>query len=82
MKTFPKEEGIDHTLAVMREGYQYISNRRDSFQSTVFETRLLGERVIYLSGEEAASIFYDNEKFVRQVNNLDQLYAARKKGWY
>lgn len=66
MKTFPKEEGIDHTLAVMREGYQYISNRRDSFQSTVFETRLLGERVICLSGEEAASIFYDNEKFVRQ----------------
>lgn len=65
MKTFPREEGIDHTLTLMREGYQYIQNRRESFQSDVFETRLLGEKVICLSGEEAARIFYDNDKFIR-----------------
>lgn len=40
----PKEEGIDHSLNLMREGYLYILNRRQSFHSDLFETRLLGKR--------------------------------------
>lgn len=62
---FPKEEGLDHTLSVLKEGYLYITNRTIGFQSDVFETRLLGEKAICMRGEEAASLFYDNDKFVR-----------------
>ncbi|CUX31589.1 Fatty-acid peroxygenase [Clostridium sp. C105KSO13] len=42
-RQIPKEEGIDHSLGLMREGYMYILNRRRSFNSDVFETRLLGK---------------------------------------
>lgn len=65
-RPIPKEEGLDHSLAFLREGYLYVPNRRRSFQSNVFETRLLGERVLCLGGAEAAALFYDADKFVRQ----------------
>ncbi|WP_175990748.1 cytochrome P450 [Bacillus sp. Marseille-Q1617] len=62
----PKEQGLDHTLALLREGYLYIPNRRQGFGSDVFETRLLGKKAICLSGKDAAELFYDNAKFKRK----------------
>lgn len=62
----PKEEGLDHSLSLLREGYLYILNRRQSFQSDVFETRLLGKKAICMGGKEAAAVFYDNSKFKRE----------------
>ena len=62
----PKESGIDKSLSLMREGYLYILNRRRSFHSDVFETRLLGKKAICMGGQEAAELFYDTEKFERQ----------------
>ncbi|WP_160032116.1 cytochrome P450 [Paenibacillus sp. An7] len=65
-RSFPKEEGLDNTLNVLKEGYLYITNRSIGFQSNLFETRLLGEKAICMRGEEAAQLFYDNEKFIRE----------------
>ena len=62
----PKEFGIDKSISFMREGYLYILNRRRSFHSDVFETRLLGKKAICMGGKEAAEIFYDTEKFERK----------------
>lgn len=62
----PKEEGIDHSLSLMREGYMYILNRRKSFNSDIFETRLLGKKAICMGGKEATEVFYDSEKFKRK----------------
>ncbi|MFS0726307.1 cytochrome P450 [Paenibacillus sp. 1P07SE] len=62
----PREQGIDHSLSLMREGYLYILNRRHSFNSDVFETRVLGKKVICMGGKEAAEVFYDTEKFKRK----------------
>ncbi|GAB6499027.1 MULTISPECIES: cytochrome P450 [Bacillaceae] len=62
----PREEGIDHSLTLMREGYMYILNRRKSFNSNIFETRLLGKKAICMVGNEAAEVFYDSEKFKRK----------------
>lgn len=62
----PREEGIDHTLSLMREGYMYILNRRHSFNSDVFETRVFGKKAICMGGKEAAEVFYDTEKFKRK----------------
>jgi fatty-acid peroxygenase len=62
----PKEEGLDNSLKLLKEGYQFIINRRHTMQSNVFETKLLGEKAICLSGSEAAKIFYDNSKFKRE----------------
>jgi fatty-acid peroxygenase len=62
----PREEGFDHSLSLMEEGYMYISNRRHSFNSDIFETRLLGKKAICMGGKEAAEVFYDTEKFKRK----------------
>ncbi|KLA35390.1 hypothetical protein B4080_3303 [Bacillus cereus] len=62
----PKEEGIDHTLCFLREGYMYILNRCHSFSSDIFETRLLGKKAICMGGKEATEVFYDAEKFKRK----------------
>ncbi|WP_152403950.1 cytochrome P450 [Paenibacillus cellulositrophicus] len=64
-RPMPAEEGLDHSLAFLKEGYLYITNRTLGFQSDVFETRLLGERAICMRGEEAARLFYDEDKFIR-----------------
>lgn len=64
-KEIPKESGIEHSIGLLREGYMYIPNRRHSFQSDLFETRLLGQKAICMGGKEAAEIFYDNTKFKR-----------------
>lgn len=61
----PKEEGMDHSLNLLREGYTFILNRRRGFNSNVFETRLLGQKAICMGGAEAAEIFYDESKFIR-----------------
>ncbi len=62
----PREEGMDHSLSLMREGYMYILNRRKSFNADIFETRLLGKKAICMGGKEAAEVFYDSEKFKRK----------------
>ena len=53
----PREEGIDHSLSLMREGSMYILNRRHSFNSDIFETRLLGEKAICMGGKETRKFF-------------------------
>jgi fatty-acid peroxygenase len=60
-----KENGIDHTMAFMQEGYLFIRNRVKQFHSDLFETRLLGEKVVCMTGEEAAAVFYDPERFIK-----------------
>lgn len=62
----PQDHTVDNSLALMREGYQFIGNRIKQYQSDLFETRLLGEKVICMSGKEAAKIFYDSERFQRK----------------
>lgn len=63
----PVDHGIDNTFKILTEGYKYITNRREEFNSNLFETRVLGgQKTVCISGKEAAEIFYDNEKFHRQ----------------
>ena len=62
----PKEIGIDHSIGLLKEGYHFILNRSEKFQSNVFETRILGRKAICMLGEEAAQIFYDPKKFQRK----------------
>ncbi|WP_050183201.1 cytochrome P450 [Domibacillus robiginosus] len=65
-REMPHEEGLDQSLNLLREGYTYISSRRRSFQSELFETRLMGKPAICMGGKEAAALFYDPEKFQRE----------------
>ena len=61
----PKEGGLDHSLKLLKEGYEFIINRRQSMSSNVFQTRLLGQKAVCLTGSEAAKLFYDETRFRR-----------------
>jgi Cytochrome P450 len=61
----PHEKDIDETLALSQEGYLYIKNRMDKHKSDLFQTHLLGQEAICITGKEAAEIFYDTERFAR-----------------
>lgn len=62
----PREKVLDNSLSLLKEGYLFIQNRCRQFQSDIFQTRLMGEKVTCISGEEAAKVFYDNERFQRK----------------
>ncbi|WP_088005466.1 cytochrome P450 [Indiicoccus explosivorum] len=64
-KPIPKAEGLDNTLALIKEGFHFIPSRREKLASDIFETRLIGRKAVCMAGEEAAAIFYDNNLFKR-----------------
>jgi len=61
----PKDKGLDRTLSVFKDGYEFISKRVQNHHLDVYETRLLGQKVALLSGEEGAKLFYDSDKMKR-----------------
>lgn len=61
----PKDKGIDNTFALLQEGYLFIKNRADRYQSNLFETHLFGQKIICMTGKEAAKLFYNEEFFQR-----------------
>lgn len=62
----PKDKTFDSSIALLREGYRFIPNRRRKFQSDIFEVTLMGQKTICISGPEAAKVFYDEKKFKRR----------------
>ncbi|NEP20112.1 MAG: cytochrome P450, partial [Leptolyngbya sp. SIO4C1] len=66
MSEIPCDRALDSTLALLRDGYEFISKGCERHQSDIFQTRLLLQPTLCLRGAEAARIFYDTEKFIRQ----------------
>lgn len=61
----PKERTLDQSIQLIKEGYNFIANRRQAMDSNVFESRLLGQKAYCLAGSAAAQLFYDQSKFKR-----------------
>lgn len=66
MNTIPVTKTFDSSLNFLREPYQFISSTAHQFDSKVFETRLLLERTICMTGADAARIFTDENLFTRK----------------
>ncbi len=58
MTPLPRDKTLDATLALLRDGYLFISNRCRRYRSDTFQTRLMFTRVTCASGGEAARVFY------------------------
>lgn len=56
---------VDSTLALLREGYEFIPNRSRRYRSDVFDTRLLLRKAVCMTGEEAAKAFYYPDRVTR-----------------
>jgi fatty-acid peroxygenase len=64
-KQIPNDKALDSSIALMQDGYLFIKNRVDRYHSDLFQTRLLMQKVICMSGTEAAEVFYDTDRFQR-----------------
>lgn len=65
MSILPKLPAFDSSLALLREGYAFISNRCERLESDVFATRLLLQPTLCLRGPAAVELFYREERFSR-----------------
>jgi fatty-acid peroxygenase len=72
---------IDATVALLREGYEFIPNRCEALNSDIFLTRLMLRKVICMRGPEAATLFYGSDNLTR-VDSMPQtvLRLLRDKG--
>jgi fatty-acid peroxygenase len=61
----PRDPAPDSTLALLREGYAFVRNRCQRWNTDAFETRLMLSRCVCLLGEEAAREFYQPGRFTR-----------------
>lgn len=57
---------FDSTMAIRRDPYRFIHRMAEAQGSNAFETRLLLERTLCVTGPEAARFFYDGTIFKRE----------------
>lgn len=55
----------DSTLAMLRDGYTFVTRRCVRYGTDLFEARLLLRPTICLRGRAAAELFYDTDRFQR-----------------
>src|SRR5690625_1292201 len=65
MPQIPTDPSADNSIALLREGYRFIPDRCRRFQSDIFQTRILLQNTICLSGSAAAELVYDKTLFRR-----------------
>lgn len=65
-KSIPKEMCLDQTFKLLTEGYLFIPNRILKYRTELFETRLMGKKVVCMSGKRAADLFYNQTLFTRK----------------
>jgi fatty-acid peroxygenase len=66
MANIPSLGAFRSAFGLLREGFSFMHNRCLRFNSDLFEIRLPLGKVLCISGEEAASIFYDPKRFIRK----------------
>ena len=66
MSQIPRDKAFDSTLALLSDGYTFISKRCRRYQSDIFQTRLMLSKVICMQGEEAAQLLYSGDRFTRK----------------
>ena len=64
--TLPRAPGFDNSLALLAEGYQFMSQRHAALGSDAFATRLMLRPVLCVRGEDAARMFYQPGRFTRR----------------
>ncbi|MXV41830.1 cytochrome P450, partial [Bacillus subtilis] len=50
----PHDKSLDNSLTLLKEGYLFIKNRTERYNSDLFQARLLGKNFICMTGAEAA----------------------------
>ena len=64
--TLPRDQALDSSLAVLREGYSFIPRRCRELGTDAFTTRLMGREVTCVLGADAARMFYERGRMTRR----------------
>lgn len=62
----PRERSLDSSLAFRLDPYRFIQRRCRYHGADLFETRLLLQTTLCMTGPEVARLFYDPDRFVRR----------------
>ncbi len=65
-RQIPGTGRVEDTLAYIRNPYTFIQEHCRELGSDIFAGRLLMEKTLFISGEEASELFYDTSKFSRK----------------
>ena len=65
MSSIPSAEGFDSTLTLLRNPYGFISQTCRALDTDLFETRILLQKTICMTGSAAAEVFYSDDKLIR-----------------
>lgn len=66
MAGIPRDRAFDSSLALLREGYDFIPRRCRRYRTDIFATRLMLRPVVCISGPGAAEAFYADGRFTRR----------------
>ena len=61
----PRDPTPDCTLALLREGYEFIRHRAERYSTDAFAARLMLQPTVCMTGAEAASVFYADGRLSR-----------------
>lgn len=64
--SLPMAPGFDSTLQLLADPYRFISKTCTALSATLFQTRIMLEQTVCMTGPEAAELFYDETKFERK----------------
>lgn len=66
MQEIPRDDSLDSSPALLKEGYRFIANRCEQLGSDIFEARLMLEKAVCMRGPDAARFFYEGDRFTRR----------------
>lgn len=67
MHSIPRDGTFDASLALLTDGYRFISRRCAHHGTDAFRTRMMLRPVTCVMGEEAARMFYEPGRFTRKL---------------
>mgnify|MGYP006189737765 CR=1 FL=1 len=76
MPGIPQLPKFDVAALVLRDPYRFISRQAKTLKTDVFEARLLLNKTIFMTGEEAARVFTDKNLFTRKSAVPEPLRAT------
>lgn len=65
-RSLPHAPGLDSTLALLRQGYPFLSKTADELGTDIFACRLMLRKAVCLRGPEAARAFYTPGRLTRK----------------
>lgn len=71
----PRDPAPDSSIALLREGYGFIPTRCRRCGSDLFETRLMLQRAVCMTGADAARQFYRPDQFTRRGGMPQSTFA-------